>query len=130
MPDESSLAGYLFVGLTAAAILFHLALVAGAPWGKLAWGGKHEGRLPTPMRIGSFASALLLLAFGILVLIRAGIVFPDWQPISRTFVWIVVVYCAVGVIANALSPSRWERIMWVPVTVLLLASSLTVAMGR
>ncbi len=82
------------------------------------------------MRIGSFASALLLLAFGILVLIRAGIVFPDWQPISRTFVWIVVVYCAVGVIANALSPSRWERIMWVPVTVLLLASSLTVAMGR
>ena len=38
-------------------------------------------------------------------------------------------YCALGVIANGITPSVWERVIWLPVTLMLLASSIVVAKG-
>ena len=124
---SSAVAAYVFAVLTGAAILFQLALAAGMPWGKLAWGGKFQGQLPIYMRVASVASALLLLGFGMVVSARAGVALADWQPISRALVWVVVAYCALGVIANALTPSAWERAIWLPTTILLLACSIVVA---
>jgi len=115
--------------LVGAAILFQLALASGVPWGKLAWGGKFPGQLPVHMRVASVASALLLLGFGMVVAARAGIALSHWQPVSQVLVWVVVAYSALGVIANAVTPSAWERIIWLPVTTLLLASSIVVATG-
>lgn len=126
----STFAAYVFAALTATAILFQLALAAGMPWGIFAWGGKFPGRLPGYMRIASVASSLLLLTLGGVVLARAGIALPNWQLSSQTLVWAVVAYCALGVIANAITPSPRERIIWLPVTLLLLASSIVVATGR
>lgn len=122
-------AASIFLTLVSAASVFHLALAAGMPWGKLAWGGKFPGQLPVSMRFASVASALLLLGFGMLVCARAGIGFADWHSLSRTLVWVVVAYCALGVIANALTPSAWERIIWLPTTMLLLICSIVVATG-
>ena len=113
--------------LVGAAVLFQLALAAGMPWGNLAWGGKFPGELPVYMRAASIASALLLLGFGMVVLARSGIALSHWQPVSRVLVSVVVGYCALGVIANALTPSAWERIIWLPTTMLLLACSIVVA---
>jgi hypothetical protein len=50
------------------------------------------------------------------------------DPGLETLVWVVVTYRALGVIANALTPSPWERIIWLPITLLLLGCSLVVAM--
>jgi hypothetical protein len=124
---SSAIAAHAFAVLTGAAILFQLALAAGMPWGNLAWGGKFPGQLPTYMRVASFASALLLLGLGTVVSARAGVALADWQPISRVLIWVVVAYCALGVIANALTRSAWERIIWLPITMLLLACSVVVA---
>ena len=126
----ATVAAYVFAALTAAAILFHLALAAGMPWGILAWGGKFRGRMPGYMRVVSVASAFLLLTLGGIVSARAGIALPNWQLYSRTLIWVVVAYCALGVIANAITSSPRERIIWLPVTFLLLASSIVVAIGR
>ena len=122
-----AIAAYVFAVLTGAAILFQLALAAGMPWGKLAWGGKFPGQLHAYMRAASVASALLLLGFGMVVSARAGIALAHWQPVSRLLVWVVVAYCALGVIANSLTPSAWERAIWLPTTILLLACSIVVA---
>src|SRR5687768_719411 len=47
--------------LTALAV-FQVALASGAPWGRYAWGGQHEGALPAPLRVGSAVSVLVYAA--------------------------------------------------------------------
>lgn len=117
------------MALTAGAILFQAALAAGMPWGDFAWGGNYPGVLPAHMRLASVVSAFILLALIFIVLIRAGLVFPAWQPISRKLVWAVVAYCGLGVILNAITPSFWEKVVWVPVLIICFVSSIIVAKG-
>ncbi|MGK2851992.1 MAG: hypothetical protein ACSLFN_13920 [Candidatus Limnocylindrales bacterium] len=44
-------------------------------------------------------------------------------------IWVVVVFSAAGVFLNAISRSAGERRIWVPVTFVMLMSSLLVALG-
>ena len=125
---RSPTAALVFVSLALFVAAFQIALALGAPWGPLTWGGRFPGRLPAAMRGVAVGSALLLSAFAAIVAVRAGMMFPAWQPISRVLIWVVVGYCALGVIANAATPSRWERRIWLPVVLVMLASSLLVAM--
>jgi hypothetical protein len=127
---NSALAARFFAFLILAVVLFQCALVAGVPWGEFAWGGTYSGQLPVEMRVASALSALLLVVLGTIVMTRAGMVLPRWQLLSRKLIWAVVAYCAVGVIANAMTPSVWERIIWLPVTIALLATSIVVAIKR
>ncbi len=124
---KSRIAARIFATFTVVAILFEIALAAGMPWGEFAWGGNYPGALPTDMRVASVVQAFLLLSLILVVLIRAGLIFPAWQPISKKCVWAVVAYCALGVIANAITPSFWERIIWLPLLAICFASSLVVA---
>lgn len=103
-------------------------MVMGAPWGELTWGGKYPGRLPASMRGAAAVSALLLAAFALIVSVRAGLLLPQWAAPSRIAIWFVVAYCAVGVLANAATPSRKERLLWLPVVAVLLACSLLIAL--
>jgi len=122
-------AAFLFGALAAVVAAFHAALALGAPWGKLTWGGKYPGRLPASMRAAAVFSMALLLGFALIVAVRAGVAWPEWHGASKYLVWGVVGYCGLGVIANAITPSRWERILWLPVVVAMLACSLMVATG-
>ena len=92
-------------------------------------GRKIHWKTPGSMRVVAFISAVLLVAFGMIVSIRSGILFPDWQPISRTLIWFVVAYCILGTLANAATPSRWERLGWLPVVLGMLISSLVVGIS-
>jgi len=112
----------LFTLLTGGTILFQLALVAGAPWGALTQGGRIAGTLPLPARALALTSAALLGWF--IYVIRARVGTPPRFP--RT-TWVVVAYCALGVVANAATPSAAERALWLPVGVLMLSTSLHVA---
>lgn len=123
-------AARLFILLTAGAVLFQIALVFGLPWGELAWGGAHVGTLPDHLRAASVISALVLTMFGLIVSVRAGLILSGWMRIARKLVWVVVVYAGLGVIANAITPSAWERIIWLPVCIALLISSIVVARSR
>ena len=109
--------------------VFQLALALGMPWGKLTWGGKFPGALPTHMRAVALISFVLLVAFCVIVSTRAGVLLSEWQPISRILIWVVVAYCALGVIANAATPSRWERRIWLPVVIAMLVSSVIVGLS-
>lgn len=125
----TQLAAHIFSALTAIVIAFQIALAAGLPWGHLTWGGKFPGRLPAQMRGVAIFSAVLLALFALMIETRAGVLLSQWQPIARVLTWLVVAYCALGVIANAATSSRWERMIWLPVVFVMLVCSLIVALS-
>ena len=115
----------VFTVVTSIVIAFQLALVAGAPWGSVTQGGRVDGPLPVGARAVALASAVLLAVF--IHMVRARAASP---PRFARAVWGVVAYCAVGVVANAITPSAAERALWLPVVSLMFVASLQVARAR
>ena len=109
------LAARLFCALVLQVAAFQLALLADALWGRLTMRGTYPGRLPPPMRGAVVGSALVLLLSGLVVAARAGLALPRWQAASRGLVWGIVTLVAVAVVLNAITPSPWERALWLPV---------------
>lgn len=108
-------------------VLFQAALIAGAPLGRLAWGGQHAV-LPVGLRLGSVAAIPIYMLIASLLLQKAALaaIWPEaWIGVG---VWIVVGYFALGVPLNAISRSRPERWVMTPVVMVLAASSLTLAL--
>ncbi|UNZ50882.1 hypothetical protein [Agrobacterium tumefaciens] len=94
--------------------LFQIALAAGAPFGRLAWGGTHRV-LPVRQRIASAASPLIYAFFSSFPLQKTGYV--DVLPSGwiEPGIWIIACYLAVSVGLNAMSKSRPERLVMTPV---------------
>ena len=106
--------------------VFQLALAAGAPLGQLAWGGRHH-TLPTALRIASAASIALYAGCGAVIADAAGVVDVFDGSWPRTAVAVLTGYFGLGVIVNAISRSRPERIVMTPVAVALALLFLIVA---
>lgn len=123
----TDVAALLFCALAVLAAGFQMALALGMPWGTLTWGGRFPGRLPGSMRGVAVISAALLLTFALVVAVRARMVLPEWEPLSQIVIWVVVGYSALGVVANAVTPSPKERLLWLPVVLMMLACSVAVA---
>jgi hypothetical protein len=109
---------------------FQVALALGAPWGRASYGGQ-EPRLPGRLRIASAVAAVVWPLLLLIVLRRAGAV--GWAPVPDAWLaaatWAVAALLLVGVVANAISRSRVERAVWVPVTLVALAGTVVVAIG-
>lgn len=121
---------FVFTALIGVTIIFHLLLLFGMPWGEATMGGKYKGKLPMKMRIVSFISILILLLFAIIVSVEANILWSHFKSYSEIGIWFVVGYSALGIVMNTITPSKIERKIWVPVTVLLFVSSLIVALAE
>jgi hypothetical protein len=123
-----------FAALTACVVLaglavFQGALIGGAPWGRLAWGGQHEV-LPTRLRIGSALSIILYAAFGYAAAAKAGLVLPLVNmSVTSVAMWVLTAYFALGVIMNGISRSKPERFVMTPTAFVLAALYLILAMG-
>lgn len=117
-----------FVAVLALLVAFQVALAAGAPWGRLAWGGQHPDVLPTGYRV---ASAVSVLVYGFLALVAldlAGVVDPFPNSFSRVAMWVIFAVLALGVVMNAISRSRPERWVMTPVALVLAVLALLVAL--
>lgn len=119
---------YIFVAVIVALTLFQIALAAGAPLGRFAWGGGHE-RLPVGFRLGSLASILIYGACATIILDRAGLVEAVSDDVSRIGAWVIAGFFSLGVLMNAISRSKPERFTMTPVAFVLAASAYVVAMG-
>lgn len=128
MHDPTYIA-WLFSLLIAVVAIFQLALALGVPWGEMAMGGKFPGRLPPGMRIAALIQIVLLGFIALVVLTRAGIVLRELSAPSRVAIWVVVVFCLVSAILNAITPSRKERMLWAPVSFVLFACATYVALS-
>ena len=134
MPPASGLLTVATIALTvllAVVIVFQVALAAGAPWGVAAYGGAHRGVLPTRLRIASGVAAALWVALGLVLLRRTGYSVPAVLPDGVLAVagWIIFAILALSVILNAITPSVLERAIWLPVTLLLAAATLVIALA-
>jgi hypothetical protein len=108
--------------------MFQLALAFGAPLGRLAWGGQHRV-LPSRLRVGSVVSVVLYAVFangnrGP----RCSIdVVPD--AVSGVGTWVLAAYFLLGVVMNAISRSIPERATMTPVSAVLAAACVLVALS-
>jgi hypothetical protein len=110
--------------------LFQLALVLGAPMGEYAFGGQNVGKLPPRFRIGSSISFVVLLAIAGHYFAQAGVFTPLLAPDLNSVVnWVLVGFNVLGLIMNAISRSKKERTMWVPVLLLSVVLAVVVALG-
>ena len=123
-----SIAAVTFVLVTLGAIGFQVALALGAPWGAYAMGGKYPGRFPAPMRIAAAVQALILGGLAGIVLARAGLALAPWAPAASWLIWVAVAFSAVSLVLNSITTSKGERLVWVPVAIVMLTTSLTVAL--
>ena len=124
----SQLAAVFYALATMVVVGFQVALAAGAPWGEYAMGGRIPGRFPPAMRVAAVAQASILGMLALVVLEAAGLVALGWTAALPWLVWVPVVVSALSAIMNAATPSRVERRLWLPVALVLLASSLVVAL--
>lgn len=109
--------------------IFQGALIAGAPLGRMAWGGQHDV-LPARLRIGSGVSIALYVLFAYAALARAAIAPPVVNDtITAVFVWALTAYFALGVVMNGISRSRPERLIMTPVALVLAALYLVLALS-
>ncbi len=122
------LSAIIFTVLTALVILFQLGLAFGMPWGSASMGGKYPGKYPPKMRIVAIVNILILSVLAIIVLSRAGLIFPQLLSVSATGIWFVVAFSGIGTIMNTITPSKIEHI-WAPVAAIQLITSLIVALS-
>ncbi|WJM09817.1 hypothetical protein [Paenibacillus sp. PK1-4R] len=108
-------------------ILFQVALAVGVPWGEYAMGGKFPGKYPVSMRFACIFQIAILAFMGIIVLSKAGLLWPQWSVFAETAIWFIVAYLVLGTILNLITRSVWERRIWAPVTLLMLISSIIIA---
>ena len=97
--------------LMGVAAVFHIALALGAPAGYAAWGGWHEGVLPTKLRVASGILGIgVFPALIVYVLTTAGTIDATWVPArGRLGMWILTGLFALGTLANFASSSKRER---------------------
>ncbi|MGE0624358.1 MAG: hypothetical protein AB7I04_15280 [Pseudomonadales bacterium] len=110
-------AALLYVLIVAGVIGFQFCLIAGAPWGRLTQGGRHAGALPPAGRIAAGLSVLLLAGMAAAIASAAGL-FPGWPGWTA---WGALAVQLASTILNWITPSRAERMLWGPVTTLMLA---------
>jgi len=115
----------ILAGLT----IFQLALIAGAPLGEYAWGGKHKVLTPK-LRVSSILSILLYVIFAWFALAKSGLIpgFQDDATVSMA-IWIFFGYFALGIFMNAISRSKKERAVMTPVAALLAVAFFFLAIG-
>jgi len=127
--DITQLAAIVFAVAALGVVAFQLGLALGAPWGTYAMGGAFPGRFPPAMRVAAVIQAVIIALLAVAVLSVAGLAVPGLAEALPWVGWLAVVFSAVAAVLNAISRSAGERRIWVPVTLVMLASSLVVALS-
>ncbi|MFS0868067.1 hypothetical protein AB3M83_12140 [Microbacterium sp. 179-B 1A2 NHS] len=111
--------------------VFQIALAFGAPIGQFAWGGAHRV-LPTRLRVGSAVSIVIYTLIAVVAWSRVGVIdaIPEIVAhVAHVAMWVIFAYFALGILMNAVSRSKPERFVMVPVATVLAALSFLIAMG-
>jgi hypothetical protein len=119
----------IFCTVLAALALLQAALIAGAPLGRLAWGG-NDVVLPPAKRVASAVSVLLYAAFGYVAVAKAQFAGAAEVPAAISIaIGVIAGYLALGIPMNAISRSRPERLTMTPVSAVLAGLAITLALA-
>lgn len=100
--------------LLAGVAVFQIALAAGAPWGRMSYGGQAEtvdGVLPGSYRAMSAVAVVILLFAAWIVLARAGVISRGFLSpgFLRVATWVVFGYLILNTVMNLTSSHAGER---------------------
>jgi len=112
----------LYLILILSVVAFQVALIAGAPWGHLTQGGRHQGRLPLRNRLAAGVSIAVLLCMGVAIASTAGLALF----LSAWVGWVTVGVQALSTLANWATPSAPERRLWGPINTVMFVAALYV----
>ena len=124
-----TIAAIIFTILITFVILFQLGLLIGMPWGEYAMGGRFPGTYSWKMRLVAIVQIIILFFFAFVVLVRAEIIHSRYSELSMTAIWFVVGFFILSSVLNLITPSKKERNLWAPTSILLLITSLILALA-
>lgn len=111
---------YVACAVLAALAVLQLALIAGAPLGRFAWGGQ-EHVLPRRRRVGSAVSIVLYAIFVLVILQSVGLITLLPALIAQIATWVVAAIFFASFVMNGISRSPSERAVMAPVSLALAA---------
>ena len=95
-------------------IVFQSLLVLGLPLGHLAYGGQQK-KLPVKFRVLSVVAVGVFILASLVVLERVSLIEVINNPgVTSVIIWVLAVYFTLGVLMNAISRSKWEKIIMTP----------------
>lgn len=121
----SAAAAVVAAVLLLALSVLQVLVACGRPYGALVWGGQHRV-LPRSLRIGSAVSVVIYGVIGVVLFWRAG-VFGAPPPFVVIATWVLFAYFALGIVLNAISRSRLERMTMTPVCAVLAGCTIILA---
>jgi hypothetical protein len=132
MSQRSSIqqaAGYTLIALFSLILVFHLLVVSGIVDPGLVWGGKFH---KTSEIIGFEIVSLALNAFFLLVTLRktGKIRFIRKEALVNGILWGMAMLFLLNTLGNLLSENKMETLIFTPVTLLLSACCILLAMTR
>jgi hypothetical protein len=111
---------YVACAVLAALALFQLALIAGAPLGRFAWGGQDQV-LPARRKAGSAVSIVLYVVFVLVILQSVGLITLLPAVVAQVATWVVAAVFFASFVMNGISRSPSERAVMAPVSLALAA---------
>ena len=125
--DPARVFAVVYALATGLVVVFQLGVGAGKAWGEYTMGGRYPGRLPPVMRVAAVVQAVILAVLAAVVLDAAGLLALGWTDDVEWLPFVPVIVAALSLVLNASSRSEPERRTWTPVAIVLLVSSLAVA---
>ena len=110
------MAAILYALIIALVVLFQLCLIFGAPWGQITQGGRYEGPLPVGGRVVATLSVPTLIFMAASIISAAGLV-PNWADWTA---YAAIAIQALSTTLNWITPSQKERLVWSPITSIML----------
>jgi len=118
---------FALTGMLGLLAIFQVALTAGAPLGKFAWGGEHT-TLPLNLRFGAISAVLRYAFIAFIALDRSGTIAVLPDEFSFWVMWLIVAHLGFSVVLGMLSKSRYEKMTLVPYTLAMGLLSLLIAL--
>jgi hypothetical protein len=96
----------------------------------MAWGGRQSVLTPG-LRLASLAAVVVLASMAYVIRRRAGLAGSGSPPIwIKVLAWIVTAYMALNLLGNLTSPSLAEKLVFGPITLLLLIACALVSISK
>lgn len=129
-PDVSRIAANVATVLFIVTMLIQLLLAAGILPVSMAWGGR-QSELTPGLRIGSLVAVVILGLFLYVIRARAGLIgnSPPTTAI-KVFSWVITAFMALNTLGNLTSVSGLERLVFTPITLLLVVSCAIVSLSK
>ena len=128
--SAARIAGIVAAALFVLVIILQILLASGILPISMAWGGQHAV-LTAGLRMASAAAVVVLALFAYVICRRAGLVSSNPPSTAiKVLSWIITAFLLLNTAANLASQSAGERLLFGPITLLLVISCFVVSVSK